>query len=264
MACAPALLHASPCRARGPGRYRQPDPFPVGARDRFRRGRRRQFRLGACRHLQGVSRTRRDVRHLRRHQRRLGDGGRLCQKLTRRTISNAAPTRSSSRAAAFAGQPGRATRCWITRRSIARSPSNMASNAGSRIAGGPLPRSPPTSRTHCLELIQSGLVWQAVRASSAIPGLLPPFYTKEGTDAGRRMPDRQCSAGADASTEERPQSGGAFRRARDRDVRRRLCGVARPARTGSRDADPVPQEAAAGSAERGQRAVAKPGGASAL
>ena len=34
---------------------------------------------------------------------------------------------------------------------------------------------------HCLELIQSGLVWQAVRASSAIPGLLPPFYTKEGT-----------------------------------------------------------------------------------
>src|SRR3954452_14553014 len=33
---------------------------------------------------------------------------------------------------------------------------------------------------HCLELIQSGLVWQAVRASSAIPGLLPPFYTKEG------------------------------------------------------------------------------------
>jgi len=34
---------------------------------------------------------------------------------------------------------------------------------------------------HCLELIQSGLVWQAVRASSAIPGLLPPFYTKQGT-----------------------------------------------------------------------------------
>ena len=34
--------------------------------------------------------------------------------------------------------------------------------------------------THCLELIQSGLLWQAVRASSAIPGLLPPFYTKEG------------------------------------------------------------------------------------
>src|SRR6187399_256569 len=34
--------------------------------------------------------------------------------------------------------------------------------------------------THNLELIQSGLVWQAVRASSAIPGLLPPFYTPEG------------------------------------------------------------------------------------
>jgi NTE family protein len=34
--------------------------------------------------------------------------------------------------------------------------------------------------THCLELIQSGLLWQAVRASSAIPGLLPPFYTKQG------------------------------------------------------------------------------------
>jgi NTE family protein len=35
--------------------------------------------------------------------------------------------------------------------------------------------------THGLELIRSGLLWQAVRASSAIPGLLPPFFTKEGT-----------------------------------------------------------------------------------
>jgi NTE family protein len=34
--------------------------------------------------------------------------------------------------------------------------------------------------THDLELIQTGLLWQAVRASSAIPGLLPPFYTKDG------------------------------------------------------------------------------------
>ena len=34
--------------------------------------------------------------------------------------------------------------------------------------------------THNLELIRSGLLWQAVRASSAIPGLLPPFYTPEG------------------------------------------------------------------------------------
>lgn len=34
---------------------------------------------------------------------------------------------------------------------------------------------------HNLELIRSGLLWQAVRASSAIPGLLPPFYTREGT-----------------------------------------------------------------------------------
>ncbi|WP_044541300.1 cyclic nucleotide-binding and patatin-like phospholipase domain-containing protein [Bradyrhizobium sp. LTSP885] len=34
--------------------------------------------------------------------------------------------------------------------------------------------------THSLELIRTGLLWQAVRASSAIPGLLPPFYTKEG------------------------------------------------------------------------------------
>jgi NTE family protein len=35
--------------------------------------------------------------------------------------------------------------------------------------------------THNLELIRSGLLWQAVRASSAIPGLLPPFYTPEGS-----------------------------------------------------------------------------------
>jgi NTE family protein len=34
--------------------------------------------------------------------------------------------------------------------------------------------------THDLELIRSGLLWQAVRASSAIPGLLPPFYTPDG------------------------------------------------------------------------------------
>jgi NTE family protein len=34
--------------------------------------------------------------------------------------------------------------------------------------------------THNLELIRSGLLWQAVRASSAIPGLLPPFYTPKG------------------------------------------------------------------------------------
>ena len=34
--------------------------------------------------------------------------------------------------------------------------------------------------THNLELIRSGLMWEAVRASSAIPGLLPPFYTRDG------------------------------------------------------------------------------------
>jgi NTE family protein len=34
--------------------------------------------------------------------------------------------------------------------------------------------------THNLELIRTGLLWQAVRASSAIPGLLPPFYTRDG------------------------------------------------------------------------------------
>jgi NTE family protein len=34
--------------------------------------------------------------------------------------------------------------------------------------------------SHDLELIRAGLLWQAVRASSAIPGLLPPFYTPEG------------------------------------------------------------------------------------
>src|SRR5882672_8459178 len=34
--------------------------------------------------------------------------------------------------------------------------------------------------THNLELIRTGLLWHAVRASSAIPGLLPPFYTPEG------------------------------------------------------------------------------------
>ena len=55
MAGAPALLHASPCRARRSGRYRQPDPFSVRPSDWIRRGRRRQFRIRACGHLQGVS-----------------------------------------------------------------------------------------------------------------------------------------------------------------------------------------------------------------
>ncbi len=31
-----------------------------------------------------------------------------------------------------------------------------------------------------IEVIRSGLLWQAVRASSAIPCLLPPFYTEDG------------------------------------------------------------------------------------
>src|SRR5215211_1376830 len=34
--------------------------------------------------------------------------------------------------------------------------------------------------THNLELIRTGPLWQAVRASSAIPGLLPPFYRPDG------------------------------------------------------------------------------------
>src|SRR5882757_5180580 len=34
--------------------------------------------------------------------------------------------------------------------------------------------------THNLELIRTGLLWHAVRASSAIPGLLPPFYRPDG------------------------------------------------------------------------------------
>ena len=139
-------FHASPCRARRPDRYRQPGPLSVRPGDRLRRRRRRQFRHRACRHLQGVSRTRRDVRYLCRHQRRLRHGGRLCQELSRPSISSAARTRSSSRAEAFGGRPGRAIRCWITRRSIARWPINTAPNAGSRIAGGRSRRSRPIFR----------------------------------------------------------------------------------------------------------------------
>lgn len=32
-----------------------------------------------------------------------------------------------------------------------------------------------------LELIRTGPLWKAMRASSAIPGILPPFYTEDGT-----------------------------------------------------------------------------------
>lgn len=34
--------------------------------------------------------------------------------------------------------------------------------------------------TQQLELIRRGLLWKAVRASSAIPGILPPYYTEDG------------------------------------------------------------------------------------
>lgn len=34
--------------------------------------------------------------------------------------------------------------------------------------------------TQKIELIRRGLVWKAVRASSAIPGILPPYYTEDG------------------------------------------------------------------------------------
>ena len=146
MAGAAAVLHASPCGARGPDRYRQPDPVFVRPRDRLRRRRRRQFRRGACRHLQGVSRARRDLRYFRRHQRRLGDGGGLCQELRGRRYSSAARTRSLCGAAVSGGRPGRAMRYWITRRSTERSPNNMARSAGSRIAGGRSPRSRPICR----------------------------------------------------------------------------------------------------------------------
>src|SRR5260370_8535140 len=78
------------------------------------------------------------------------------------------------------------------------------------------------------------------------------------------MADREWSACLDASIEERPQSGRAFRRTRGGDVRRRLCRAAGTARADRGDADAVPQEAASGSAERGQRAMAKPRGAPAL
>jgi Predicted esterase of the alpha-beta hydrolase superfamily len=86
----------------------------------------------------------------------------------------------SSRAAASAGQPGRDTRCWITRHSIARSPPVWRAMPDRGLLAA-LCRGRHQPFGHCLELIQSGLVWQAVRASSAIPGLLPPFYTKGGT-----------------------------------------------------------------------------------
>ena len=118
--------------------------------------------------------------------------------------------------------------------------------------------------THNLELIRTGPIWQAVRASSAIPGLLPPFYTAGGRDAGRWMSHRQCAAGVDAPAQERSQSGRAFRRAGGGDVRRRLCGAAGTVRADRRHADAVPQEAVTRRTQRGERAVAKPRGASAL
>ena len=118
--------------------------------------------------------------------------------------------------------------------------------------------------THNLELIRTGPLWQAVRASSAIPGLLPPFYTPEGAMLVDGCLIDNVPSGVDAPAQERSQSGRAFRRAGGGDVRRRLCGAAGTVRTDRRHADAVPQEAAARGAERGERAVAKPRGASAL
>src|SRR5690349_24748867 len=78
------------------------------------------------------------------------------------------------------------------------------------------------------------------------------------------MSDRQRPADVDAPAQERSQSGGAFRRAGGGDVRRRLCGAAGTVRTDRRHADAVPKEAITRRAERGERAVAKSGSASAL
>src|ERR1700743_3794227 len=77
-------------------------------------------------------------------------------------------------------------------------------------------------------------------------------------DAGRWLPDRQCAAGADAPAQERAESRGAFWKPRDRDVRCRLRVFARAIGTRRCDAAAIPQEDAAGSAERGQRIVAQP------
>jgi NTE family protein len=55
--------------------------FLTGRAVGFRRRRRRQPGTAHVRNFQGVPRARRDVRYLRRHQRRLRDGGRLCEKL---------------------------------------------------------------------------------------------------------------------------------------------------------------------------------------
>jgi NTE family protein len=115
----------------------------------------------------------------RRHQRRLRHGGRLCQK-SRSRASRARHARdlrqepklsAADLAALFAaGSQGVRSRaghqygpdcriedCW---RPFAAVATNLS--------------------THNLELIRTGPLWQAVRASSAIPGLLPPFYTPEG------------------------------------------------------------------------------------
>ena len=118
--------------------------------------------------------------------------------------------------------------------------------------------------THNLELIRSGLLWQAVRASSAIPGLLPPFYTPEGAmlvdgcliDNVPLAPMHQLKSGPNLVVHFGEPAAEMF------DVD--LCRVARTARTGRGDADAVPQEAASRGAECGQRAVAKSRGASAL
>jgi NTE family protein len=118
--------------------------------------------------------------------------------------------------------------------------------------------------THNLELIRTGPGLAGGARIERDPRAVAAVLHAGGGDAGRRMSDRQRAADVDAPAQERSQSGGAFRRAGGGDVRCRLCGAAGTVRTDRRHADAVPQEVAARGAERGERAVAKPRGASAL
>jgi hypothetical protein len=93
---------------------------------------------------------------------------------------SAAHTISSSKVAASGGQPGRATHCWITKAFDRALADQYGRDCRIEDCWRPFAAVATNLSTHNLELIRSGRLWQAVRASSAIPGLLPPFYTPEG------------------------------------------------------------------------------------
>ncbi len=147
VACTPAVLHASPCRAGRSGRFRQPDPLFIRRAIGFVAAGRRQLRAGACWRLQGFPRARRDVRYLCQAPASAPPWWPALRKIIRPKISSAARMRFLSGARSFR-RPTWPRFALLDHKAplIVRSPIITAPTAASKTAGAHSQRSQPISR----------------------------------------------------------------------------------------------------------------------